>query len=217
MRARHATTSRVSRSGGQWLLLVLLLALLGAATGCDITSFTGPAFVLPGWTVKYEVNIQSAASTPDPFDLHVLMRVPLTFSHTTSNYSGTVQSRPVSGTPTVSTSDPSAGCDFAGFVGSAPVGYQDIWCSGSFAGSDGPPDNGTLSAEFLVDANSASQQCQLLAATAYDDAGSGFCVETETKNVRVIAEPVPTAGPWGLVGLGVALAAAGTLGRRRLA
>jgi hypothetical protein len=73
-----------------------------------------------------------------------------------ASYNGTVESSPVSGTPTTSTTDPSAGCDFATFVGSAPAGYQDIWFTEIFAGSDGPTDNGTLVAEFQVDPNIAS-------------------------------------------------------------
>lgn len=121
----------------------------------------------------------------------------------------------MSGTPTTSTTDPSAGCDFATFVGSAPAGYQDIWFTETFAGSDGPTDNGTLVAEFQVDPNIASQDFQLLAATAFDEVGGGLCVETETMKIHTIAETVPAVGGWGLVALGSGLFAAALLGSRR--
>jgi len=211
------TAVRVDRSGGIWLSLALLLVLLGASTGCDITDFSGPPFALPGTTVTFTVDIQSVGSYGSPFDLHVLLRVPTMFALQSSSYSGTVQSTPVSGTPTVSTSDPSTGCDFASFVGSPGAGYQDIWFSESFAGSDGPTDGGTLTVEFAVHPNAAFAHHQLLAATAIDDPitpENGLCIDTATRNVTVVAGTVPAVESWGLVGLAVGLAGAAGAGRR---
>lgn len=196
---------------------MLLGSCLAATTGCDITSFTGPAFVHPGTTVQYELAMQSAGASAAAFDIHVLLRVPTDFNLTASSYSGKVQGSPVSGSPTVSTSDPSAGCNFAGFVGSPGALYQDIWFSETFAGTDGPGDYATLTAEFAVDPNAGVPKgYQLLAATAYDEAGSGFCAETETTPVHIVAG-VPAVGAWGLAVLGAGLVAAGALAKRRLA
>jgi len=86
MQSRKRATTRSRRRAETRLALALLGTCLAATTGCDITSFVGPVFVLPNTTVKYEVNVQSGAAIGSAFDLHVMLRVPILFTLTLSSY-----------------------------------------------------------------------------------------------------------------------------------
>lgn len=196
------------------LAIALLLGLL-AASGCDITDFQAPVLVGLDETIPVTVDVASLGDSVSAVDLHVMLRVPSGWSvqAALSTWSGTVNGSPASGTPAISSSNPSALCDFTSIAGAPPAGMKDVYFSESFA-SFLETDAGALDAFFKVEG--ATGTFQLLAATAAEDGMNGGCDDMATRDIRVLTA-VPVDQPWALVGLALALTATGLLATRRLA
>jgi hypothetical protein len=205
----------VQRYRNRGIAIALLLGL-AVAIGCDITRFRTPGIVGLNDLVALKVDVASVATATTALDLHVMLRVPSgwTVQPAISSWSGTVNGIPASGTPTVSSSNPSSFCDFTSLVGAPPSGMKDVYFTESFT-SFLDTDTGTLDARFAV--AGPTGDFALVAATGYDEGGtSGSCIESVSGGVRVLTA-VPIDQPWALVGLSLGLLAAALLATRNLA
>lgn len=181
---------------GPTRVLCVGVLFLTVATGCDITAFIVPSAVQINTQAKLQVVVESIGTGAFPYTLHVMLRVPDDWTPVSEGYSGIANGVPAQGIPTRSVSNPSADCDFSTFpgVGSAPVGFQDVWYTESFAGTF-DSDKGTLTANFT--AGSTTGSFTLLTATAIDDLGSpggGGCIESMTSQ-KVTVQLDPTSIP----------------------
>ena len=194
---------------GRGMAVVVATAGILATAGCFVSSLSGPTAVLLGSQATYTMQYTCTNNTNDATAI-IYADVPPGWTVASTSYSGIVNGSPVSGSGTVSPTDPAPACD----VPAPTAGYQRLYFTAGPFPAVSFLDSGSASITFNV-AGLPGTYTLAFGGGGRSPSGCSYSLTPETLDVDVAAHAVPATNTLGSAVFAVLLLVLAVVALRR--